>query len=159
MCVCSYCVTLWKRNWESSFEVRGEISKPVFLQSLQSLSPSVGRSVTAQYIQQWSWWSLSALLKLLQVNERTTESLDRATICSSLQSDMLNSPFCDHSNSSKLALTGDFPGNQKETGTAVSGDTFLSFAYLVIICYDGFYWGYCITPYIFIAEGAVVFSG
>lgn len=99
-----------------------------------------------------------ALLKLLQVNEGTTESLDRATICSSPQSDMLNSPFCNHSNSSEWALTGDFPGNQKRTGTAVSGDTSLTFAYLVIICYDGVYWGYCITLIIFIAEVAVVFS-
>lgn len=42
-----------------------------------------------------------ARLKLLQVNEGNTQSLDRATICSSPQSDMLNSPFCNHSNSSE----------------------------------------------------------
>lgn len=98
-----------------------------------------------------------ALIKLLKVNEGTTDSLDRAAICSSPQSDMWNSPFCDRSSFSEWAPTGDVPGNQQRTGSALSGDTSLSFAYLVIICYDGVYWGSWIILLIFIAEVAVVF--
>lgn len=53
-------------------------------------------------------------------------------------SDMVNKrPFLLSLPFSCVRLTGEFPGNQKTSGTALSGETSLSFAYLLIIGYDG----------------------
>ena len=64
-------------------------------------------------------------------------------------SDMLNKPLCYQSHSPAWELTGEFPGNQKTTGTAVPGETSLSFAYLLIIGYDGAYQGYSVSSSVY----------
>lgn len=102
------------------------------------------------------------LLKPIQVTRRTVHPQDGFPVCCTPPSVPLtcltNSPFYHHSCSPAWALTGELPGHQKTSGTTVSGEASLSFAYLVIIGYDRAYQGYSVSPEVFIAKVAVTSS-